>query len=139
MYNHLAVATGNTQVYLAGQVAWDENGEIVSPGDLAGQVAQVLRNVAKSLRRMWIRRRPLAVLCSLSLAWLRIGALLRQQIARRVERGVAEGDVGRGESPDRIAEFLMAVLTGMSARAKDGGSAEDLTAIVEFSLRALPM
>lgn len=49
LYNHLAVATGNTQVYLAGQVAWDENGEIVSPGDLAGQVAQVLRNVAKSL------------------------------------------------------------------------------------------
>ena len=50
LYNHVAVATGNTQVYLAGQVAWDESGELVAPGDLAGQVAQVLRNVAKSLQ-----------------------------------------------------------------------------------------
>lgn len=49
LYNHIAVATGNTHVYLAGQVAWDQDGELVSPGDLAGQVAQVLRNVAKSL------------------------------------------------------------------------------------------
>ncbi|MFD0475751.1 RidA family protein [Nonomuraea thailandensis] len=30
-------------------MAWDENGELVAPGDLAGQVAQVYRNVAKAL------------------------------------------------------------------------------------------
>ncbi|GAA3164076.1 RidA family protein [Nonomuraea roseoviolacea subsp. carminata] len=49
VYHHVAVATGSRQVHLAGQVAWDENGELVAPGDLAGQVAQVYRNVARAL------------------------------------------------------------------------------------------
>lgn len=49
LYHHVAVATGTRQVHIAGQVSWDENGELVAPGDLAGQVAQVYRNVAKSL------------------------------------------------------------------------------------------
>ena len=47
-YHHVAVATGNTHIYLAGQVAWDENGVLVAD-DLAGQVTQVYRNVAKGL------------------------------------------------------------------------------------------
>jgi len=49
LYHHVAVATGTRQVFLAGQVSWDENGDLVAPGDLAGQVAQVHRNIAKSL------------------------------------------------------------------------------------------
>ncbi|GAA3223930.1 hypothetical protein GCM10017691_11410 [Pseudonocardia petroleophila] len=48
LYHHVAIATGNTQIHLAGHVAWDENGELVSD-DLAGQVAQIYRNVAKGL------------------------------------------------------------------------------------------
>lgn len=48
LYHHVAIATGDTQVHLAGQVAWDENGRLVAD-DLAGQVAQVYRNVAKGL------------------------------------------------------------------------------------------
>ena len=47
--HHVAVVTGSRQVHIAGQVSWDENGDLVAPGDLAGQVAQVYRNVAKSL------------------------------------------------------------------------------------------
>ncbi|MEV1249304.1 RidA family protein [Nonomuraea sp. NPDC050022] len=49
LYHHVAVATGSRQIHIAGQVAWDENGELVAAGDLAGQVAQVYRNVAKAL------------------------------------------------------------------------------------------
>ena len=49
LYHHVAVATGSRQVYIAGQVAWDENGDLVAAGDLAGQVAQVYRNIAKAL------------------------------------------------------------------------------------------
>ena len=49
LYHHVAVVTGSRQVHIAGQVSWDHNGELVAPGDLAGQVAQVYRNVAKSL------------------------------------------------------------------------------------------
>lgn len=48
IYHHVAVATGSRQVFLAGQVAWDETGELVSD-DLSGQVAQVYRNIAKGL------------------------------------------------------------------------------------------
>jgi hypothetical protein len=48
LYHHVAIATGDAHVYLAGQVAWDENGRLVAD-DLAGQVAQVYRNVAKGL------------------------------------------------------------------------------------------
>jgi enamine deaminase RidA (YjgF/YER057c/UK114 family) len=49
IYHHVAVATGSRQVHIAGQVAWDANGDLVAPGDLAGQVAQVYRNVARAL------------------------------------------------------------------------------------------
>jgi enamine deaminase RidA (YjgF/YER057c/UK114 family) len=49
LYHHVAVATGSRQVHIAGQVAWDANGDLVAPGDLAGQVTQVYRNVARAL------------------------------------------------------------------------------------------
>lgn len=49
LYHHVAVATGAKQVHIAGQVAWDADGNLVAPGDLAGQVTQVYRNVAASL------------------------------------------------------------------------------------------
>lgn len=49
LYHHVAVATGSNQVHIAGQVAWDGEGNLVAPGDLAGQVTQIYRNVAKSL------------------------------------------------------------------------------------------
>lgn len=32
-------------VYLSGQIAWDERGELVGPGDHAAQAAQIARNV----------------------------------------------------------------------------------------------
>jgi enamine deaminase RidA (YjgF/YER057c/UK114 family) len=49
LYHHVAVATGSKYVHIAGQVAWDADGNLVAPGDLAGQVTQIYRNVAKSL------------------------------------------------------------------------------------------
>lgn len=48
-YHQVAVATGSRQVHVAGQVAMDVDGSLVAPGDLAGQVAQALRNVAVGL------------------------------------------------------------------------------------------
>ncbi|MBW0118898.1 RidA family protein [Pseudonocardia abyssalis] len=49
LYHHVAVATGSRHVYVAGQVAWDGNGDLVGPGDLTGQVVQVYRNVGRAL------------------------------------------------------------------------------------------
>ncbi len=48
-YRQVAIATGTRQVHIAGQVAYDAAGQLVAPGDLAGQVAQALRNVAIGL------------------------------------------------------------------------------------------
>jgi len=47
-YHHVATATGTRHVYVAGQVAHMPDGAPI-PTDLAGQVAQALRNVARAL------------------------------------------------------------------------------------------
>jgi enamine deaminase RidA (YjgF/YER057c/UK114 family) len=47
-YHHVAVATGTTQVHVAGQVGQRGN-EPVAVDDLASQVAQALRNTALGL------------------------------------------------------------------------------------------
>jgi enamine deaminase RidA (YjgF/YER057c/UK114 family) len=48
-YRQVAIATGTRQVHIAGQVAYDADGQLVARGDLAGQVAQAYRNVAIAL------------------------------------------------------------------------------------------
>ncbi|MEJ5913669.1 RidA family protein [Pseudokineococcus sp. 1T1Z-3] len=48
-YAHVAVATGTRQVHVAGQVARTADGQPVATGDLAGQVAHVVRATARGL------------------------------------------------------------------------------------------
>lgn len=48
-YEHVAVGTGTRHVHVAGQIARTADGTPVAPGDLAGQVAQALRNTATGL------------------------------------------------------------------------------------------
>lgn len=48
-YHHVSVATGSRQVHVAGQIARDGAGNPVAPGDLAGQLAQAMRNTARGL------------------------------------------------------------------------------------------
>ncbi|MEU9592324.1 Rid family hydrolase [Streptomyces sp. NPDC048193] len=48
-YHHVAVGTGAKHVHVSGQVARQADGAPVAPGDLAGQVAQALRNTAVGL------------------------------------------------------------------------------------------
>ncbi|GAA4382343.1 RidA family protein [Agromyces bauzanensis] len=48
-YHHVAVGTGSRHVHVSGQVARLGDGTPVAPGDLAGQVAQALRNTAGGL------------------------------------------------------------------------------------------
>ena len=43
-YSHAVVSTGAT-AYVAGQVAVDEDGALVGPGDVGAQAAQALRNL----------------------------------------------------------------------------------------------
>lgn len=48
-YHHIAIGSGSRHVHVAGQIARLANGTPVAPGDLAGQVAQALRNTAAGL------------------------------------------------------------------------------------------
>ena len=48
-YHHVSVGTGTRQVHVAGQIARDAEGKRVATGDLAGQLAQALRNTARGL------------------------------------------------------------------------------------------
>ena len=48
-YHHVAVATGTRHVHVSGQIARRADGTPVATGDLAGQVAQALRNTATGL------------------------------------------------------------------------------------------
>lgn len=48
-YHHVAVGTGTRHIHISGQVARDGRGAPVAAGDLAGQVAQVLRNTSRAL------------------------------------------------------------------------------------------
>lgn len=48
-YHHVAVGTGTRHVHVSGQISRQADGTPVAPGDLAGQVAQALRNTALGL------------------------------------------------------------------------------------------
>lgn len=48
-YDHVSIATGTRHVHVAGQISRDGNANLIATGDLAGQVAQVLRNAALGL------------------------------------------------------------------------------------------
>ncbi|GGP69993.1 RidA family protein [Streptomyces sindenensis] len=48
-YRQVSVATGSKLVFVAGQVAWDEEGATVGAGDLAAQVEQCYVNVGTAL------------------------------------------------------------------------------------------
>ena len=48
-YHHVAVATGTRHVHVSGQIARRADATPVAAGDLAGQVAQALRNTATAL------------------------------------------------------------------------------------------
>lgn len=49
LYRHVSIATGSKMVFMAGQVAWNADGETVGANDYAAQVEQCYLNVAKAL------------------------------------------------------------------------------------------
>ncbi|NBE56843.1 RidA family protein, partial [Streptomyces boluensis] len=48
-YHQVSLASGSRLVFVAGQVAWDANGDTVGAGDLAAQVERCYLNVATAL------------------------------------------------------------------------------------------
>jgi AcrR family transcriptional regulator len=62
---------------------------------------------------------------------------LRERIRSRLERGIADGDIAEDTQPDHVAAFVVVVMQGMSARAKEGGTAEELLAIAATAVTAI--
>ncbi len=48
-FSHAVESEGGRLLHLAGQVAWDANGDLVGPGDLAAQAKQCLDNLTSVL------------------------------------------------------------------------------------------
>ena len=48
-YSHVISATGSRLVFIAGQMSDDPDGNLVAPGDLAAQAAQVFANLGRAL------------------------------------------------------------------------------------------
>lgn len=57
-------------------------------------------------------------------------------LRRRIERGIAEGDVPPGADVRRIAAFYTTVIQGLSVQARDGASARALEAIAQAAMAA---
>ena len=64
--------------------------------------------------------------------------ILRERLARRVTQAVQEGDVPAGTDAEQVASYVMAAHSGMSSRARDGGTSAELMSIVHMTLNALP-
>jgi AcrR family transcriptional regulator len=54
----------------------------------------------------------------------------------RIERGVADGDLPRGIDVRALAAFYSTVLEGLSIQARDGGTRQELEAIVDSAMAA---
>lgn len=64
--------------------------------------------------------------------------VLRRRLKDRLDQGVRDRDLPATANTDDLASFLVAVLRGMSGRARDGGTLEDLRGIAGTALAALP-
>lgn len=63
---------------------------------------------------------------------------IHNRLKRRIAQGITDGDLPTTVHPDRLASFLVAVMRGMSGCARDGGSAEEVLAIADLAVAAMP-
>lgn len=61
---------------------------------------------------------------------------LSERIAARIQRGIRDGDVAPETHPGSMADFALAIIEGMSTRARDGGSAAEVRGIADVALSA---
>ena len=64
--------------------------------------------------------------------------ILHERIKDRLDQGVRDGDLPPDAHTDQLASFLIAIMRGMSGRARDGGTLDDLLGIAETAMAALP-
>jgi len=65
-------------------------------------------------------------------------AASRAAIRERLLEGLEAGDLPAGTDVDALAAYVSVVIGGMSARARDGATREELSAVAETAMRAWP-
>jgi len=63
---------------------------------------------------------------------------IRRRLVERIRRGVTEGDLPATVDAEELASFLLAIMRGMSGRARDGGSTHELLTIASMAVGAIP-
>jgi AcrR family transcriptional regulator len=64
--------------------------------------------------------------------------VLHRQLEDRLDQGVRDHDLPATTNTGHLASFLVAVMRGMSGCARDGGTTEELLAIAETAMAAVP-
>ena len=60
------------------------------------------------------------------------------EIAERLRRGQAAGELAGDADPDALARLFGAVLQGMTVQARDGATEAELAAVADAAMRAWP-
>jgi AcrR family transcriptional regulator len=92
------------------------------PGCLAVQGALSCGEAAESIKQELMRRR----------------ADGEQDLRRRFERAITEGDLPRDTDAADLARYISAILQGMAVQAAGGASREQLRKIAEMTMRTWP-
>jgi AcrR family transcriptional regulator len=92
------------------------------PGCLAVQGALCCGDAAESIKQELVARR----------------ASTEQDLRKRFERAVTEGDLPPGSDAADLASYLCAILHGIAVQAAGGTSRAQLRKIAEMALRTLP-
>jgi AcrR family transcriptional regulator len=61
-----------------------------------------------------------------------------QELARRLRKGVSDGDLPPGTNVTELAAYFDAVIRGLAVHARDGASRKQLLAICRVAMRAWP-
>jgi enamine deaminase RidA (YjgF/YER057c/UK114 family) len=61
-YSHVVIARGTQQIFIAGQVAEDEHGNLVGADDMTAQATQVFANIGRALTAAGARPEDVAKL-----------------------------------------------------------------------------
>jgi AcrR family transcriptional regulator len=59
-------------------------------------------------------------------------------VEKRIEEGVAAGEISRKADPSAIARYVLSVQQGMSVQARDGATADELRDVAEAAMKAWP-
>lgn len=109
-FSQVVACRGGTTLYLSGQVAWDENEQIVGAGDLALQTEQALRNVETAVKSAGGTRTDIATMRIYVVdSYLEQGAIISNALTAFFASGHAPATSWIGVSRLANTDFLIEI------------------------------